>query len=306
MVYCKYLHYLNLIRALCLLIFISCSNSEPPKIVNPRLIEEFKDFDHSSNRTLNLKNREPNALKGSEIVENIVELNLEEREAYIFKQVIQGNIPDFLRALVRVSSRILTAEGYIYVTYYALPDYLALGSDDDYFLCPLTPLIAQKIAIELDCFLPTKRMVDQIWKTAKVKMDPQPIPPSNEMTTVAIFQQHNSKVWSQRKTFLGVSNLGNLVSGHKKDVVISNLIYKNPDKKPVVIYGWHHKNGKIIQPLYAGHHENYVDYSHGIRLIQNKIYVDDVEMLAPEVLKSKKLKGLLSDEGILLNPFYPN
>ncbi len=286
--------------------FFSCTHKESSGVNESVPDEEFIENKYPDFSELNLIPRSTDALTGIEIINYIRDLPLDQREDFILEEVHKGNVPNFLRKLVKITARTIINGNYTYITYYALPDYLALGSEDDYFLCPLTPSIAQKIAIELDCFLPTKKMVDQIWDAAKVKMNPQPIPPSNEMTTVEIFQQHHIMVWNQRKTFLEMYNLGHLVSGHKKDVVISRLIYENPNKKPVIIYGWHHKNGKIIQPLYAGHHENYVDYSHGIRLIQNKVYVDDVEMLANEVLQSEELKGLWSDEGVLIIPYYPS
>ena len=30
--------------------------------------------------------------------------------------------------------------------YHVTPDYLAIGSDQDYFLCPMTPLLGQRIS----------------------------------------------------------------------------------------------------------------------------------------------------------------
>jgi hypothetical protein len=42
----------------------------------------------------------------------------------------------------------------------------------------------------------------------------------------------------------------------------------------VAIYGWHTIDAKPIQPVYAGHVNWYVDYSHGIRLIAQKVKID--------------------------------
>jgi hypothetical protein len=64
----------------------------------------------------------------------------------------------------------------------------------------------------------------------------------------------------------------------------------------VAIYGWHQPNGKPIQPLYTGHVNWYVDYSHGIRLIYRKIKVNGKWMDYTEVLKDNRLKKLLCDE----------
>ena len=147
-------------------------------------------------------------------------------------------------------------------------------------------------------------MVNQIWKAAQVKMQPQPIPPGPEMTTIPVFAKHDSMVWVQRQSFLSQNPLGNLVSGHKKDVVISNSIYY-PTNGKVIIYGWHYTSGKPIQPLYSGHSENYVDYSHGIRMVHKDVLVNGVSMKVGEVLKSATLHSLLSDEGVISVPNYP-
>ena len=47
--------------------------------------------------------------------------------------------------------------------------------------------------------------------------------------------------------------------------------YSSADR--VVIYGWHRLDGKPIQPVYAGHVNWYVDYSHGIRLVHRRIRI---------------------------------
>ena len=284
------------------------TNCSSKKSVNEDIespIEEFKDYRYPATSKLQIATRDANALSGTEIIQTITNLGQEEREEFIFDEIIKGNIPNFLRNMIEVSSRTSVNEAFKYISYYVLPDYLALGSNEDYFLCPMTPILGQKIADELNCFLPTRKMVDQIWEASTVKMEPQPIPPSDKMITIPVFKQHNSEVWMQRQKVIITDTLGSLVSGNKKDVIISNLIYSSPEPRRVIIYGWHYRTGKNIQPVYAGHNENYVDYSHGIRLIQSKVFVDDVEMLASEVLKSNEINGLLSDEGKILKPYYP-
>lgn len=288
---------------------ISFTSSIDKNFVNKEIIlppEEYKENVQAITKDLNLVPRVTNALNGTEFIHSIINLTLKEREDNIYREIKTGNIPDFLRNMVKVSTRTSIKGNIKYLNYYVLPDYLAIGSDEDYFLCPMTPSLAQKLADELDCFLPTRKMVDQIWKASKVKMEPQPIPPTNKMTTIPVFNQHNSAVRIQRQTFIKSDTLGVLVSGNKKDIIISNLIYRSPEPRRVIIYGWHDPIGKNIQPTYAGHSENYVDYSHGVRLIQSKVYVDDVEMQASQVLKSEEINSLLSDEGIIHKSYYPN
>jgi hypothetical protein len=253
---------------------------------------------------LNITDRPSNALSGSELLNLIRKLPRKEREDILLEQFKRGNIPNFLRQMIRVSDSQKIGNKMVQIHYYVLPDYLALGSDNDYFLCPMTPVLAQKIANESSCILPTRKMVDQIWDAATVKMRPKPIPPSDKMITVPVFEQHNNQVWEQRKTFLSTYPLGSLVSGHKKDVILSNKITGASWSGNVVIYGWHYKSGKPIQPLYGGHADSYADYSHGIRLINNAVYVNGKPMLASELLRSDRLHTLVSDEGPIIQAYH--
>ncbi len=67
-------------------------------------------------------------------------------------------------------------------------------------------------------------------------------------------------------------------------------------KDKVAIYGWHKPDGKAIQPLYTGHVNWYVDYSHGIRLVYRRIKVNGKFMDYREVLNHPVFHHLLTDE----------
>lgn len=69
---------------------------------------------------------------------------------------MKGNIPNFYRNMVSVTDSALINSIYKRVTYYVIPDYVALGCDTDYFLCPMTPILGQIIADTLNCTLPTR------------------------------------------------------------------------------------------------------------------------------------------------------
>ena len=171
----------------------------------------------------------------------------------------------------------------------------------------MTPLLAQRICNALNCTMPTKKMVDQIYSTAPCKLRPQPIPPSPAMITVPVFAQHNDSVMSIRLPVLPQYPFGTLVGGTKKDVIISNKIYQNLNPnvpKPVVIYGWHQLNGIPIQPVYNGHEETYADYSHGIRLVLDSVLVDETPTTFTQLLANPDLCILVSDEGTILKPYY--
>ena len=256
---------------------------------------------NAAGQTLNLPPRPAGAPTGSQFINIVRRMPRAERENWIYAQVLSGNVPNFLRALVSINVN-ATINGTPHAaTYHVTPDYLAIGTDADYFLEPMTPLLAQRLGDAIGCTLPTRKMVNQIWTNAQVKLSPQPIPPSAEMITVPVFAQHDSMVRTQRNLFTNSFPLGALVSGDKKDVILSSKIYTdfaNPGiTKPVVIYGWHYTSGVPIQPLYNGHEETYADYSHGIRLVQNAMVLDGSPAAVTNLLTNPNLAALLSDEG---------
>lgn len=258
-------------------------------------------------QVLPLPPRPVNALSGTQVVAAITNLPRDAREEEIFNQIMSGNVPDFLRSLKQISATVNAGGQNRMVIYYAAPDYLAVGSNEDYFLTPMSPLLGQRLASALGCVMPTKRMVDQIYTSALCKLRPQPIPPTPQMTTVPVFKQHNDSVWSLRSPLLTQYPLGTIVGGTKKDVIISNRIYQNLNPntpKPVVIYGWHQLNGTPIQPVYNGHEETYADYSHGVRLVKDSFFVDGVYKTYASLLADAVLSAVISDEGTILKPYY--
>lgn len=259
----------------------------------------------SYSQVLNLPPRPLDALTGSEFAQLVWKMPRVQREDSIYAQIMRGNVPEFQRNLIPITFNQTINSSVYNVTYYVLPDYLAIGCDTNYFLMPMTPILAQKLCNKLKCIMPTRKMVDQIWSNATVKLSPSPIPPTDTMITVPVFWQHNQTVWGQRQAVIGSHPLGELVSGDKKDVVISNKIYGNPPPDRVVIYGWHYTNGTPIQPLYAGHEATYADYSHGIRLVQDSIIVNGIPNKISSILQNSTLYPLFSDEGIIEYPYYP-
>lgn len=220
------------------------------------------------------------------------------REELIYAQITAGNVPDWLRKLVQIKTTGIINGFKHTVIYYVTPDYFCLGSDTDYLLMPMTPVLAQRVANLLGCSLPTRKMVKDIWAQAPVKLTPEPLTPGPDMTSVPVFARENSLIYTQRQAFFDKYPPGSLVAGDKKDVVISALILTNFHKSqtPVVIYGWQKTNGIPIQPLYNGHDQIWADYSHGIRLVQEAMTIDGTPTTVSAVLTNPALAALLSDE----------
>lgn len=261
---------------------------------------------HKKLTLLNIPERSDKALIGSEFAIQITGLSIKEREEAIVREILSGNVPSFSRSLktIRIQEKI-NSINYELVVYVAC-DYLAIGSNLDYLYIPMTPGIAQILADTLECSLPTAKLVDSIYNQADIKLHPQPIPPSDSMTTVPIFHQHTDSILYQYRS-KGLERSGyKIVAGHKKDIILSNKIY-DPDRTSgcVVIYGWHISEDQPIQPVYNGHVDWYADYSHGVRFVSKNAFLNGNPVLLDEILTDRVLSCLLSNEGVIETPFYP-
>ena len=246
---------------------------------------------------VSIPKRRKNARGGKAVMGSVAQASLDEREAVLLKEIRQGNVPEFMREFVPIKVKAKDANGREWtVVLYAMPDYLSVGSDADFVRTPLTPMAAQRVADAFDCTIPTRKMVNDVHREAKVRL--APIPLGEPRTTVDTFIRHNAMIEEQRKG----KTLGDLVDGVKKDVVITTLPADRTDH--VAIYGWYQLDGKPIQPLTSIHVNWYVDYSHGIRLVKRTVLVDGNPRDIREVLADPVLHPLLSDEGPIAEPYY--
>lgn len=237
--------------------------------------------------------RKETAITGSEFICRVMDLNAKERDSLVYKEIAEGNVPESLRQPVALTDSLKDAEGKLHkVTLYVLPDFLAIGTDSDFIRIPMLPQTAQKLADLNGAVLPTRKLSNLIHFHSRLKMIPHPMTPDSTMTTVPIFARHDSIIEADRK-MIGMPP-GTLVAGHKKDIVITNRIAGEPER--LFIYGWHHQDGKPIQPLSAAHGINYVDYSHGVRLIRDEVLVDNRLCSLTALLQDTVLYRLFSDE----------
>lgn len=234
------------------------------------------------------------SLTGNEFYHQAFAMKWKERDSFAVKEVLAGNIPSFLKKFERIKVAIVdsSTRKTIHAEYFVSPDYLSIGTDDDWARINITPLAAQEIADSFNCFLPTRKMVDDIYKAAKVKLEPVPMYAFRDSTPT--MWHHHLIVEGQRKGRKG------LIAGIQKDVVISGIPIaigtRDPKPDRVAIYGWHKLDGTPIQPLYTGHIFWWVDYSQAIRLVYRKIKVNNRWMDYTEVLSDPVLKKLLCDE----------
>ena len=242
---------------------------------------------------LRIPPRQKDAIGGSEFMDQITNMNLAEREAAIYNQIANGNIPNSFRKVNHITRTVKDVSGTDRVVEMdILPDFLAVGSDDNFCRIPMLPTTAQRLATLFNATLPTSKISDMAWESAEIKMNPQPIAWDNANITVPVFKSHNATIEEQRLTF--GKNLSTAIAGHKKDIIISNNIASNQNK--LYIYGWHYQNGDPIQSISGAHDNQYVDYSHGVRIVNQEIMIDGELAKVRNILRDANLYKLISNE----------
>lgn len=236
--------------------------------------------------------RDASAPTGSQVVARLSAASREERSRVLLEEILNGNIPDALRELRAVETSAPGPGGApVHAVVWVMPDYLAVGSDEDFVRVPLGLPEALEVARRFGFTLPTRMLVNTIHRQAELKVEPKPMTAGKAMTSVEYFRVHNGTIESQLRR----RPRGTLVSGSKKDVVITPRLASFPGR--VAIYGWLRPDGSPIQPLSTVHGARYADYSHGVRLVSRTVLVDGKPRSVFDVLEDPLQSGLLSDEG---------
>jgi hypothetical protein len=217
-------------------------------------------------------------------------LNESQREHAIEAALLARQVPSVLHDYVPIAT---TIPGHT-ATFYALPDYLGVGTDVAWLRTPMYPGTAQRVADAWGAALPTRKMVDMIYQQAGVKAGFTGFTPGpgEHRSDTKYYLLSNAD--AERK----IAGRAGLRAGHKKDIVVGNLLARFPDT--VQIYGGWYASGQRVQPPSGSAHNNrYVDYSHGVRLVKDYVDVDGQRMTLAQVLADPALSALLSDEGVI-------
>lgn len=263
--------------------------SSPTRIVDTtvRSIKEKKMI------YLDLPERNSSAITGSLFCSKYDGVNINIRHQAIFDEIASGNVPDFLRSF----SEIQITDGTNKINYFVLPDYLAIGSNDDFVRMPMPVNIAQQIATASNCSLITKKISDDIWKFSANKISQFPMGTSN-MTSLLTYKKHNNSV----NQFLNGKDTALLSAGHHKDYVLHNSLIPNNPNKRTAIYGWAGTSGIPIQGpgvQSSAHSIEYVDYSQAVRLISNACVVNDNMITIQEAFSDSNISKLINYDGVL-------
>ena len=241
--------------------------------------------------------RSPQALSGSAFVARVMGKSGAERELAIRDEMLAGNIPPFLRQLRRVE--LSCCDGKTRPSHagvWVMPDYLAIGSDEDFVRFPASFDTASVVARAFGFVLPTTAIVDAIYRQAQLRLAPLTMNPTQAMTSTAYFAEHDRQIRAQMLQ-LSPHPLGELAAGHKKDYVLTNRLAQAQSQE--AIYGWHRAIDAPIQPLSLVHGARYADYSHGVRLVSETVFVDGVPSSFYELLEREPEAELLSREGAI-------
>lgn len=236
---------------------------------------------------------------GSVLVRELASLSLPERETQLEAWFVEGRLPQFLRALVRLTLTGLDARGRERtLSLQALPDYLAIGTDEDHVRVPMSPRLAQVLANRWKLVLPTPRLVDELHARAATRLDAHPLAYKHQkIETLDAVLEHEALVAAERLAKLGQAPLGALVAGHKKDIVLTTQLARPEHQGRVAVYGWHGHGDRAQQGLSLVRTADYVEYAHALRLLAPQCEVDGRPFALREVMQDAALHKLVSDEG---------
>jgi len=254
----------------------------------------------------------------------------EAREASFWAEFEKGSYPSFVNKFAPV---IMTDKAGRKATFMVSVDYAAVGTDDDWLRMPLSGYYATRVAQVFGCFLPTNKLVLEIYKQAAIKLVAHPFDCQGtgsgkwqraNMATIAhedVLQGKTPCKKGQRMPSTdGKLNplLGNhdgvcaiqgphpgvLVSGHKKEVIVS---HENLAER-LAFWGFFSSAGKAIQSGFGCRHgPGYSDYSHGVRMVQTDVDLEGERVSYTDLITDPAYTSLMFDSGTSCpKPDYPS
>lgn len=235
---------------------------------------------------IGLPSRGPSAKTGSELGQLLLPLFGQGRDDYFCREIVSGNIPDCCRNLVPIT----VEAGGNTLQYFVSGDVLSVGSNEDYLRISLNGKSAKKLFDTFDLLLPTKKMCDDIWRLADLKLEPRPMGASPNMMMTSVLVGHNTAINQQL-----AGREFKLLTGHKKDTVLAKHLLE--DRSRCAIYGWFHLNGQPIQDLQTIRHDVfYQDYSQSIRIVSRSATLNDQPIDLFDLINNPQYTYLVNEE----------
>ena len=253
--------------------------------------------------TYELPPRKRNAPTGSQFMARVGKIYGSDYEKKVVLEILSGNVPDFMSP---ENWREITMKGKVdgmevEIRLKVCPDYLAIGSNEDYVRVPLSPVTLQRLADALGWALPTVKVVDEIYRIAgrenslvrlidgqmvsqdlKKKVRP---PRSNKDVLLANiwnsprYRSYISRFMTTSEFALRQSKMADrekkgmpkhaLVCGNKKDVVVHKVPDEQRYKRRLIQYRPFHPQGLD----YGAHPQTHIDYSLGARFVHQNVTV---------------------------------
>lgn len=234
--------------------------------------------------------RDNNAMTGSQFGKSVIGLLGQARDDRVIEQVLAGNVPFSVRNFRPVT----LVSGGNTLQYWVSGDVLSVGSDLDYLRVSLNGKSAKSLLDRFDCMLPTKKMSDDIWRSADLKLSPRPMGASSSMTNTQTLINHNTEI---NKQIAG--RPFTLLTGTKKDTVIDKMLLAH--KNNIGIYGWFNPNSGVAiqgpQPNCTSHSIDYQDYSSSVRIVSQNGSLNGNLVNLFDILSDDDLCYLLSEQG---------
>lgn len=252
---------------------------------------ESIDFPETQLALHTIPPRPDTGVPGTQLLESlssipVLQVPNERRDQLFLEQCLQGNIPVWMRTFKPISVQ----DDKNHLIYFISPDLLCLGTDSDFVRISLNGFTAKKVVDAFGCLLPTKKMSDQIWQTADLRLMPVGMGASFNMSSSLTLGQHNGIIEKQR-----AERNFNIISGHKKDIVLAKSLVNNPSR--LAIYGWFKPDGTPVQDLNTTSHAAwYQDYSSGIRLVSRQGILNGENIDLYDLLANPLTAYLISHE----------
>jgi hypothetical protein len=280
-----------------------------------------------------LPQRQPGAMSGSAFMKTIWSekapgaAEWTRREEAMIAQLLAGNMPSWLRQWVAVEVQASSPK----VTVRVMPDYLCVGDDTDFRHVPLDQHSAQRVADMFGACLPTAKICHAIYRTTPATQRigalerdyyvrpwtlRRVVKKNWEQTSTAAYDEHSTAIQASMSK-AGIRP-GQIIAGHKKDVVVSKRLHKEPLK--IAFHGFYDAKGNPAEPCREknapqpcnkeapalAHPEGrFSDYSQGVRLMHPVMQVDGALKLVREVLTDAALCKLISIEDPIIPPRIP-
>jgi len=278
-------------------------------------------------------------MKGSEFVATVKNVRGPQLSRMALQAMFDEETPNFLDDRRECFTEAIIDGGYYRCDYEVMPNYLAIGTDDDFVTWPLSIVDLQEYCDHApiawtgagggtvnEWFIPPKKIVFTTWVFSDCKIVPQAFGAMATMTwpeTILAEQERINGAMERNGCLLRA-----FVRAKKAYITAPNVKMEGgPNGNGTLHFtGWYSfdpiipeertvgtLDGKLVYAVQAGdeiggkigHEPEYFDYSHGCDLVYHEVLINGERFTFDEVCSHPKLCVLVSDQGPF-NPRYPN